>query len=59
VLAGIGAAISQTGPDVSATNRPWNATIDPGGSVGFGLLGTVTGANPAPGQFTVNGIACG
>jgi endoglucanase len=59
VLAGIGASVDQTGPDVSAGNRPWNATIAPGGAAGFGFLGNASGANPAPAGFTVNGIPCG
>ncbi|MPZ26671.1 MAG: glycosyl hydrolase family 5 [Micromonosporaceae bacterium] len=59
VLVGIGAAVRQTGPEVTATGRPWNATIPPGRSVQFGLLGKAGGdADPAPTQFTLNGTAC-
>jgi endoglucanase len=59
VLAGIGAAIDQTGPAVTARHRPWNATIEPGEAVGFGFLGRASGPNPAPAGFTLNGIGCG
>jgi endoglucanase len=58
VLFGIGATVTQTGADVSATNAWWNATIKPGRSVAFGLIGKATGANPAPSQFTLNGTPC-
>lgn len=58
ILAGIGASIDQSGADVTATNRPWNATVDPGDATGFGFLGKVKGANGAPTEFTVNGTVC-
>jgi endoglucanase len=57
-LLGLGATVTQTGADVSATNAWWNATIKPGRSVTFGLIGKATGANPAPSQFTLNGTPC-
>ena len=44
--------------DIAGTNLPWNATIVPGGSVRIGFNGGLTGANPAPTEFTLNGARC-
>lgn len=59
ILAGIGAAVTQTGPDVTATNRPFNATIQPGRAAVFGFVGKASGDNPSPDRFTLNDAHCG
>ncbi|MEO3816352.1 PQQ-dependent sugar dehydrogenase [Plantactinospora sp. B24E8] len=50
---------SQQGAVVTARNASWNPDIPPGGSVQFGLLGTHSGANPAPAGFLLNNLPCG
>ena len=52
-------SIVQNGPNVSATNAPWNQTMSPGGSVSFGFQAAFSNANPRPGVFTLNGTVCG
>jgi endoglucanase len=53
------ATIEQAGATVRASNLDWNATIEPGDSVTFGLIGVNPGGpNPVPGLFTLNGAAC-
>lgn len=44
--------------EVTATNLNWNATIQPGTSVGIGFSGSHTGSNPRPEAFTLNGNPC-
>ena len=44
--------------DVTATNLDWNATIQPGASVGIGFNGSYSGSNPRPEAFTLNGSPC-
>jgi hypothetical protein len=53
-----GAVITQTGPNVTVTNNPWNVFIDAFGQTGFGFQGTFTGTFVEPNAFTVNGVAC-
>jgi len=48
----------QVGAEVSVIHAPWNDTIAPGGSVSVGLLGSWSGANPDPTEFTLNDRAC-
>lgn len=43
---------------MTATNLDWNATIQPGASVGIGFSGSHTGTNPRPEAFTLNGNPC-
>ncbi|MFF9193893.1 glycoside hydrolase family 9 protein [Streptomyces sp. NPDC014779] len=52
------ATVTQNGTTVTARNADWNRSIAPGGTVGFGVQGSHTGANPAPTSFTLNGSAC-
>jgi endoglucanase len=59
VTQGWSATWSQSGPDVTATAMPWNASVAAGKSVSIGFNGSYTGSNPNPAAFTVNGKACG
>lgn len=43
---------------VTATPLSWNTTIAPAVSVTIGFNGTLTGANPAPTSFSLNGTVC-
>jgi hypothetical protein len=52
------ATVTQSGPNVTATNLSYNATIPPSGSQSFGFQGTWTTNDTSPGSFSVNGIAC-
>jgi hypothetical protein len=59
VEAAVGAAVSQEGALVTATNAAWNGRIRPGKSQTFVLLGsTGDGANVAPQVFTEGGEVC-
>lgn len=51
-------ALTQSGRQVTGTNLPWNATIPPGGSIRIGFNGGLTGANPPPTAFALNGAPC-
>lgn len=48
----------QSGATVNAANAPYNAQIQPGGSVTIGFNGTVRSGNSAPGSFALNGGTC-
>jgi len=50
--------LTQSGRQVTGTNMPWNASIPPGGGVRIGFNGGLTGANPPPAEFTLNGARC-
>lgn len=52
------ATVTQQGTQVTATNVSWNAGIAAGASTSFGFQATYSGSNPAPTQFTLNGVAC-
>ncbi|WP_442933776.1 glycoside hydrolase family 9 protein [Micromonospora sp. CPCC 205556] len=53
------ARLDQSGATVTARNLSYNATIAPGGSVTFGLIGTAGAlANPSPDLITLNGAPC-
>ncbi|TDQ50773.1 cellulose binding domain-containing protein [Actinorugispora endophytica] len=52
-----GAEVTQDGADVTASNAGWNGHIVPGGTVGFGFLGT-GGAGAGPDGFVLNGQEC-
>src|SRR5689334_5950613 len=41
-----------------ASNADWNKSIATGGTFTVGFNGTFSGANNAPGAFTLNGTAC-
>jgi alpha-galactosidase len=53
-----GAAITQNGDSVTATNLSYNATISPGANVSFGFQGTWASSDTAPSAFTLKGTAC-
>jgi endoglucanase len=53
------AVVTQSGPQVTATNLSYNGALAPGATVSFGFNGTHTGANPRPASFALNGVACG
>jgi hypothetical protein len=54
------AGVTQSGSAVTAKNVGYNGAIGSGGSTSFGFQGTNSGTtNPAPGSFTLNGVACG
>ncbi|SER14425.1 mannan endo-1,4-beta-mannosidase [Lentzea xinjiangensis] len=57
-LPGWGAAFTQSGADVTATNLAWNGTLAPNASANIGFNGTHGGSNPAPTSFSLNGSAC-
>src|SRR4051794_20742258 len=52
------AAVQQSGATVTARNLPYDASIAPGGSVTFGLLGTWHVSDAPPTSFTLDGTAC-
>jgi hypothetical protein len=49
---------SQSGAQVTVTDAGWNASIPTGGTAAFGFNGSVTGANPVPSSFALNGVSC-
>jgi hypothetical protein len=51
------ANLTTSGQHVTATNRSYNGTIAPGGSVAFGFI--VNGGSGAPTNCTLNGAPCG
>ncbi|MER6629082.1 glycoside hydrolase family 9 protein [Streptomyces sp. NPDC000987] len=52
------ATVAQSGADVVASDAGWNGKIAPGASVSFGLQGSLSGSNPSPTAFSLNGGAC-
>ncbi len=50
---------TQTGPNVTVTNAPYNAMIPTGGTVTFGFNANWSGSNPLPTSFALNGQSCG
>lgn len=50
---------SQAGPGVTVTNAAWNGALATGASTSVGGNFTYSGANDAPGAFTLNDVACG
>ncbi|MEA5365044.1 cellulose-binding domain-containing protein [Amycolatopsis sp., V23-08] len=59
VTSGWNATVRQSGTAVTAESLPYNASLPAGGTVTFGLQGTYSGSNPAPGDFALNGVSCG
>jgi cellulose 1,4-beta-cellobiosidase len=47
------------GLHVTARNETYNGTVPASGKVSFGFTGSWTTANPVPGAFTLDGVACG
>jgi endoglucanase len=58
VTAASGATVTQTGAVVTLGNTRAHPRLNPGASITVGFTATGTGANPAPGLFTLNGGAC-
>ncbi|GAA2107132.1 endo-1,4-beta-xylanase [Actinomadura alba] len=58
ITSGWNASYSPTSGQVTARNVGFNATINPGGSVGVGFQATHTGNTGRPSSFTLNGTAC-
>ncbi|WP_082159614.1 cellulose binding domain-containing protein [Micromonospora sp. HK10] len=52
------ATVTQNGAQVTARNASWNGALASNASTSFGLNGSVTGSNPAPASFALNGTAC-
>ncbi|GAB2488780.1 endo-1,4-beta-xylanase [Nocardiopsis aegyptia] len=52
------AQVAQNGSEVTATPAAWNGTIEPGGSVSFGMQITHTGQAGSPEAFALEGQAC-
>jgi hypothetical protein len=48
--------VTQTGTQVTVTNVSYDASIPPGGTVSLGFNETLSGSNPIPIVFTVNGV---
>ncbi|MET9697817.1 glycoside hydrolase family 44 protein [Streptomyces sp. NPDC006529] len=49
---------AQTGAKVTVKDAGWNASLPTGGSATIGFNGAYSGANPTPGDFTLNGATC-
>ncbi|MEU5318500.1 glycoside hydrolase family 9 protein [Streptomyces sp. NPDC021056] len=52
------ATVTQSGAAVVARNVDWNRAIAPGATVSFGVQGSLSGTNPSPAAFALNGSAC-
>jgi endoglucanase len=55
---GWSATYSQSGTAVTARSLDYNGALATGASTGIGFNGTLTGANPSPTAFTLNGVTC-
>ncbi|MEV4340541.1 cellulose-binding domain-containing protein [Streptomyces sp. NPDC049590] len=53
------ATVTQTGRSVTAAGTDWNAALPSGGAADFGVQGTWQSADPAPTDFSLNGVSCG
>ncbi|GGS10560.1 MULTISPECIES: cellulose-binding domain-containing protein [Streptomyces] len=53
------ATVTQTGRSVTAVGTAWNAALPSGGAADFGVQGTWQSADPAPTDFSLNGVSCG
>jgi len=49
---------SQSGSNVTVTAMDWNKSLATGASTSIGFNGTWSGSNPAPTNFSINGVAC-
>nr|WP_179816014.1 PHB depolymerase family esterase [Allostreptomyces psammosilenae] len=58
ITSGWGATYAPSSGAVTATNAAYNATINPGASVGIGYQAGHTGNTASPTGFTLNGAAC-
>ncbi|GAA2388279.1 cellulase family glycosylhydrolase [Dactylosporangium salmoneum] len=55
---GWSATFSQSGSAVTAKSLDYNGSLATGASTSIGFNGTWTSADPVPGAFTLNGVAC-
>ncbi|WP_181794059.1 cellulose-binding domain-containing protein [Streptomyces sp. WELS2] len=53
------ATVTQTGRSVTAAGTDWNASLPSGGAADFGVQGTWQSADPAPTDFSLDGVSCG
>src|SRR3954449_4681398 len=51
-------SLTQSGSAVSASNASYNGALGTGASTQFGFNGSLTGSNPVPTSFALNGTAC-
>lgn len=58
VQQGWGGRFSQSGSNVTVANESWNGSVPTGGTVNPGFIGSHTGTNTNPTNFSVNGVAC-
>jgi hypothetical protein len=49
---------TQSGAQVTVKDAGWNGSIATGGTAAFGFNGSLTGANPVPSSFALNGVTC-
>ncbi|KKD01990.1 hypothetical protein TN53_43020 [Streptomyces sp. WM6386] len=52
------ATVTQSGAAVVARNTDWNRAIAPGATASFGVQGSLSGNNPSPAAFALNGSVC-
>ncbi len=52
------AEVSQSGSTVEASGVDWNSALAADASASFGFIGTWSGDNPVPSDFTLNGVSC-
>jgi cellulose 1,4-beta-cellobiosidase len=53
------AAVTQSGPAVTAANLSYNRVLNPGAATSFGMQGSWRTGDAPPATFTLNGRACG
>ncbi|RZL64036.1 MAG: cellulose-binding protein, partial [Rhodococcus sp. (in: high G+C Gram-positive bacteria)] len=51
-------SLTQSASTVSASNAPYNGSLGTGASTQFGFNGSLTGSNPVPTSFALNGTTC-
>jgi hypothetical protein len=49
---------TQSGPSVAVQNAAFDANLDTGGNVDIGFTASLSGSNPVPTAFTLNGAPC-
>ncbi|WP_402467233.1 glycoside hydrolase family 6 protein [Isoptericola aurantiacus] len=52
------AEVAQSGATIRATGVGWNAGLPTGATASFGFIGSWSGSNPVPTQFTLDGVTC-
>ena len=58
ITQGWNATVTQSGSAVRAANVAYNPTIATNGTVNFGFNASITGSNPVPSSFALNGVTC-